>query len=208
MGVSIDHSFIFVLYLSLWRCRAGALVVFIRLSPRWLEDQTSASRETSSQVLKPFTVLVPSKTCQPMGASVLASCAVYSALHGHGDDSSGHHPVSFVGSQVPRAYPLRQETGVTGRVEQSEPLLRRHIILLTTLQPGENVQLTNILVPLFHSAFSTIERPMKIEIVVDPVNIPSQSLASRVAPAPTTATTGATDTPRYGKDPLSFGAET
>ena len=41
---------------------------------------------------------------------------------------------------------------------------------------------------------------MKIEIVVDPV---AQSLASRVAPAPTTATTGTTDAPRYGEDLLS-----
>lgn len=54
MGVSIDHSFIFVLCLCLWRC--GALVVFIRFSPRCLEDQTSASRETSRQTLKPVTV--------------------------------------------------------------------------------------------------------------------------------------------------------
>jgi len=44
---------------------------------------------------------------------------------------------------------------------------------------------------------------MKIEIVVDPVNLPSQSLASRVAPAPTTATNGTTDAPRYGEDPLT-----
>ena len=43
---------------------------------------------------------------------------------------------------------------------------------------------------------------MKIEIVVDPINMPAQSLASRVAPAPITATTGTTDTPRYGEDPL------
>jgi hypothetical protein len=49
---------------------------------------------------------------------------------------------------------------------------------------------------------------MKIEIVVDPVTIPAQSLASRVAPAPTTATTGTTDAPRYGEDPLSRGAKT
>lgn len=44
---------------------------------------------------------------------------------------------------------------------------------------------------------------MKIEIVVDPVSIPGQSLASRVAPAPATATNGTTDVPRYGEDPLS-----
>jgi len=42
------------------------------------------------------------------------------------------------------------------------------------------------------------KRPMKIEIVVDPVNLPSQSLASRVAPAPVTATNGTTDAPRRG----------
>jgi hypothetical protein len=41
---------------------------------------------------------------------------------------------------------------------------------------------------------------MKIEIVVDPVNLPGQSLASRVAPAPTT--NGTADAPRYGKDTL------
>lgn len=44
---------------------------------------------------------------------------------------------------------------------------------------------------------------MKIEIVVDPVNLPGQSLASRVAPAPATATNGTTEAPRYGEDPLS-----
>jgi hypothetical protein len=44
---------------------------------------------------------------------------------------------------------------------------------------------------------------MKIEIVVDPVNLPSQSLASRVAPAPATDTNGTIDAPRYGEDPLS-----
>jgi len=43
---------------------------------------------------------------------------------------------------------------------------------------------------------------MKIKIVVDPVSIPSQSLASRVAPAPAMATNGTTDVPRYSKDPL------
>lgn len=43
---------------------------------------------------------------------------------------------------------------------------------------------------------------MKIEIIVDPVNLPSQSLASRVAPAPATATNGTTDAPRYDEDPL------
>ena len=60
----------------------------------------------------------------------------------------------------------------------------------------------------FRSAFPTVERPMKIEIVVDPVSVPVQSLASRVAPAPTTATTGTTDAPRYGEGPLSRGAKT
>ncbi|KAF9788635.1 hypothetical protein BJ322DRAFT_1099100 [Thelephora terrestris] len=40
------------------------------------------------------------------------------------------------------------------------------------------------------------KRPMKIEIVVDPVNLPGQSLASRVAPAPTT--NGTADAPRRG----------
>ena len=58
-----------------------------------------------------------------MGASVLASSAVYSARRGDGDDSFGHHPVSFVVSQVPRAYPLRQETGImTGRVEPARTI--------------------------------------------------------------------------------------
>jgi len=42
------------------------------------------------------------------------------------------------------------------------------------------------------------KRPMKIEIVVDPVNLPGQSLASRVAPAPAIATNGTTDAPRRG----------
>ncbi|KAF9652334.1 hypothetical protein BDM02DRAFT_3081169, partial [Thelephora ganbajun] len=42
------------------------------------------------------------------------------------------------------------------------------------------------------------KRPMKIEIVVDPVNLPGQSLASRVAPAPAPATNGTTDAPRRG----------
>ena len=55
---------------------------------------------------------------QFLGGPVSASSAVYSAPHGDGEDSFGRHPISFVGSQVPRAYPLRQETGiVTGRVE-------------------------------------------------------------------------------------------
>lgn len=45
---------------------------------------------------------------------------------------------------------------------------------------------------------------MKIEIVVDPVIHPAQSLASRVAPAPTPSTNEIT-APRYGKDPLSPG---
>jgi len=40
------------------------------------------------------------------------------------------------------------------------------------------------------------KRPMKIEIVVDPVNLPGQSLASRVAPAP--ATNGTAEAPRRG----------
>ena len=42
---------------------------------------------------------------------------------------------------------------------------------------------------------------MKIEIVVDPVNLPGQSLASRVAPAP--VTNGTAEAPRYDKDLLS-----
>lgn len=41
---------------------------------------------------------------------------------------------------------------------------------------------------------------MKIEIVVDPVNIPGQSLASRVAPAPAPGSNEITEAPRYGKD--------
>jgi len=45
------------------------------------------------------------------------------------------------------------------------------------------------------------KRPMKIEIVVDPVNLPGQSLASRVAPAPATTTNGTTDVPRRGGGP-------
>ena len=49
---------------------------------------------------------------------------------------------------------------------------------------------------------------MKIEIVVDPVNIPAQSLASRVAPAPTPSTNGTTDAPRYGDGHLLRGAKT
>ena len=48
---------------------------------------------------------------------------------------------------------------------------------------------------------------MKIEIVVDPVNLPSQSLASRVAPAPVTTTNGTTDVPRYDKDPISWSED-
>lgn len=48
---------------------------------------------------------------------------------------------------------------------------------------------------------------MKIEIVVDPVNLPSQSLASRVAPAPVTATNGTTDAPRYGEAPISWSED-
>ena len=75
-------------------------------------------------------------------------------------------------------------------------------------QLGENVQLTNTLVPPFRSAFPNLERPMKIEIVVDPVNLPGQSLVSRVAPAPAPATEGPTDAPRYAKDLLSRGGET
>lgn len=39
---------------------------------------------------------------------------------------------------------------------------------------------------------------MKIEIVVDPVNLPGQSLASRVAPPPAPATNGTSDVPRRG----------
>lgn len=44
---------------------------------------------------------------------------------------------------------------------------------------------------------------MKIEIVVDPVSLPGQSLASRVAPAPATVTNGTTDAPRYDEDSIS-----
>jgi len=42
------------------------------------------------------------------------------------------------------------------------------------------------------------KRPMKIEIVVDPVTIAGHSLASRVAPAPAPVTNGTTDAPRRG----------
>lgn len=49
---------------------------------------------------------------------------------------------------------------------------------------------------------------MKIEIIVDPVNLSAQSLASRVAPAPAPVTTGTTDAPRYGEDPVSRGTKT
>jgi hypothetical protein len=108
-----------------------------------------ASRETSSQTLKLATASALFKTRQPFGASVLASPTVYSAHHGHGGDSFGRHPVSVVGSQVSRAYPLRQETGiVAGRMGPVRSLFCSRIrFLLTTLQPGVNVQLTNILVP-------------------------------------------------------------
>ena len=45
-------------------------------------------------------------------------------------------------------------------------------------------------------------------MVVDGVNLPAQSLASRVAPVPAPGPRGTTDAPRYGKDPLSRGAKT
>ena len=49
---------------------------------------------------------------------------------------------------------------------------------------------------------------MKIEIVVDPVNISAQSLASRVAPAPAPGVNETIDAPRYDEGPLSCGART
>lgn len=44
---------------------------------------------------------------------------------------------------------------------------------------------------------------MKIKIIVDPVSISCQSLASCVAPAPAMAMNGITDVPQYSRDPLS-----
>ena len=86
----------------------------------------------------------------------------------------------------PQAHDASVPQTMTESVEPVRELLRRRIcFLLTTLQPGENVQLTK------HSrsapsAFTTFERPMKIEIVVDPSSLPSQSLARRVALVPVT----------------------
>lgn len=102
------------------RYRTGAFVVFIRLSPRWLEDQTSKRRETGRRTLEPITVVVAFKMRQSLGASVSASLTVCSAQSWSRRQQFGHHPISFVGSRVPRAYPLRQETGiVTGRANQN-----------------------------------------------------------------------------------------
>ena len=116
---------------------------------------------------------------------------------------------SFVGSQVPMAYPLRQETGIVpGRVEPVRAVASQ--AYPSPYYPPtrrERSTDTSSFHP-FRSAFSTLERPMKIEIVVDPVNIPAQSLASRVAPAPTVTTTETVDAPRYGEDPLSCGVKT
>jgi hypothetical protein len=63
---------------------------------------------------------VPFKTRQSLGASVSASFTVYPIHYGYGDDSLVTTPISFVGSRVPRAYPLRQETGnVTRHASQN-----------------------------------------------------------------------------------------
>ena len=115
MGVSIDHSFIFVLYFCVAPARSLSSFGYhqggLKTKHRQEGDQqpnTEAPHQFGASQDAPalgrFSVgelyrrLRPSR---PRRRQVWLS------------------PVSFVGSQVPMAYPLRQETGiVTGRVEQ------------------------------------------------------------------------------------------
>lgn len=119
-------------------------------------------------------------------------CKYYGATSGRGVLQNLHPLTNFKATIPAQASAI---AAYSGRTESTVNLVTVWTVACSSypspFASSLKAQPTNECLSLLHSVYSfvnCIERPMKIEIVVDPLRpAPPASLASRVAPAPSTA---------------------